>query len=202
MGFENLHASYQIVRALLENESAIVVKKNRLMVVSPDEGAVDRCLYYANSLGVELGLFYKRRDTTKVVNGKNPIIKHEFLGASVEGRDILIVDDMLASGQSMLMCANGLKKSGARNIYVIVTFALLTDDGIRRFNEAHKQHLIKRVYATNLTYRNPKLKSTNWFREVDVAEFIAYFIDRFNRNESISTLLDTSNKIFRFLKRR
>ncbi|MEO0206857.1 MAG: ribose-phosphate pyrophosphokinase [candidate division WOR-3 bacterium] len=202
MGFENLHASYQIVRALLENEKDIVVHKEKLMVVSPDEGAVDRCLYYANSLGVELGLFYKRRDTTRIVGGKNPIVKHEFLGASLAGKDILIVDDMLASGQSMLMSASELKKHGAKNIYVIVTFALLTDEGIKRFGSAYKQNLIKRVYATNLTYRNPKLRKSPWFKEVDISEFIAYFIDRFNRNESISTLLDTSSKISKFLKKR
>jgi len=202
MGFENLHASYQIVRLLLENEKDIIVDKKKLMVVSPDEGAVDRCLYYANSLGVELGLFYKRRNTTRVVDGKNPIIKHEFLGASVENKDVLIIDDMLASGQSMLLSANELKKSGARNIYVIITFALLTDDGIKRFDKAYKGHLIKRAYATNLTYRSPKLKNAPWFKQVDVSEFIAYFIDQFNRDESISTLLDTSKKIFRFLKRR
>ncbi len=200
MGFENLHASYQIVRALLENEKSINVDKQHLVVVSPDEGAVDRCLYYANSLGVELGLFYKRRDTTRVVDGKNPIIKHEFLGTTVENRDVLIVDDMLASGQSMLMSAGELKKNGARDIYVIVTFALLTDEGIKRFEKASNEKIIKRVYATNLTYRNPKLKNTLWFREVDISEFVAYFIDRFNREESISTLLDTSDKIASFLK--
>ncbi len=202
IGFENLHASYQIIRSLLENERNIIVEKNKLMVVSPDEGAVDRCLYYANSLGVELGLFYKRRDTTRVVSGKNPIVKHEFLGTSVKGRDILIVDDMLASGQSMLMSAGELKEHGANDIYVIVTFALLTDDGVKRFERAYEKKLIKRVYATNLTYRNPRLKNTRWFREVDVSEFIAYFIDRFNCEESISTLLDTSDKIAGFLKRR
>jgi len=201
MGFENLHASYQIVRSLLENEKEIIVDKNKLMVVSPDEGAVDRCLYYANSLGVELGLFYKRRDTTRIVDGKNPIVKHEFLGTSVAGKDIMIVDDMLASGQSMLMSAEELKKYGANDIYVIVTFALLTDEGVERFEKAYNEKLIKRVYATNLTYRNPKLKNAKWFREVDVSEFIAYFIDRFNRDESISALLDTSSKIHKFLKK-
>ncbi|MEO0136598.1 MAG: ribose-phosphate pyrophosphokinase [candidate division WOR-3 bacterium] len=202
MGFENLHASYQIIRALLENEKDVVVDKKRLMVVSPDEGAVDRSLYYANSLGVELGFFYKRRDTTRIVDGKNPIVKHEFLGTNIVGKDVLIVDDMLASGQSMLLSAEELKKLGARNIYVIVTFALLTDDGVQRFENAYRQNLIKRVYATNLTYRNPKLKNAEWFREVDIAEFVAYFIDRFNKDESISALLDTSHKIHKFLKKR
>ncbi|MCX7995189.1 MAG: ribose-phosphate pyrophosphokinase [candidate division WOR-3 bacterium] len=202
MGFENLHASYQIIRSLLENEKDIIVDKGHLTVVSPDEGAVDRCLYYANSLGIELGLFYKRRDTTKIVDGKNPIIKHEFLGANLTGKDVLIVDDMLASGQSMLMAARELKRLGAKDIYVVVTFALLADDGIRRFEEAYKCNIIKRVYATNLTYRHPKLKDAEWFREVDISEFIAYFIDQFNREESISALLDTSSKIHKFLKRR
>lgn len=202
MGFENLHASYQIIRLLLENEKNLIVDKDRLIVVSPDEGAVDRCLYYANSLGVELGLFYKRRDTTRIVDGKNPIIKHEFLGASIVNKDVLIIDDMLASGQSMLLSARELKKSGARHIYVIVTFALLTDNGVKLFNKAYKEQLIKRVYATNLTYRNQNLKNAPWFKEVDVSGFIAYFIDQFNREESISALLNTSNKISKFLKRR
>ncbi|MGQ9465428.1 MAG: ribose-phosphate pyrophosphokinase [bacterium] len=202
MGFENLHASYQIIRLLLENEKNLIIDKDRLIVVSPDEGAVDRCLYYANSLGVELGLFYKRRDTTRIVDGKNPIIKHEFLGASIVNKDVLIIDDMLASGQSMLLSARELKKSGAHNIYVIVTFALLTDDGVRSFDKAYKEHLIKRVYATNLTYRNQNLKNAAWFKEVDVSGFIAYFIDQFNREQSISALLDTSKKIEKFLKRR
>lgn len=202
MGFENLHASYQIIRLLLKNEKDLIVDKDKLIVVSPDEGAVDRCLYYANSLGVELGLFYKRRDTTRIVDGKNPIIKHEFLGASLTNKDVLIIDDMLASGQSMLLSAKELKKSGARNIYVIVTFALLTDNGVKLFDRAYKEKLIKSVYATNLTYRNQRLKKTPWFKEVDVSEFIAYFIDQFNREESISALLDTSKKISKLLKRR
>lgn len=202
MGFENLHVSYQIIRLLLENEKNLIVDKDRLIVVSPDEGAVDRCLYYANSLGVELGLFYKRRDTTRIVDGKNPIIKHEFLGARIVNKNVLIIDDILASGQSMLLSARELKKSGARDIYVIVTFALLTDDGVKIFNKAYKEQLIKRVYATNLTYRNQNLKNAPWFKEVDVSGFIAYFIDQFNREESISALLDTSNKISKFLKRR
>jgi ribose-phosphate pyrophosphokinase len=202
MGFENLHASYQIVKTLLKNERGLVVGKNRLFVVSPDEGAVDRCLYYANSLGVELGMFYKRRDTTRIVDGKNPIIKHEFLGSSVAGRDVLIIDDLIASGQSMLHVAQELRRRKANRIYVIATFALLNDDGIGRFTDAYKSGTISRVYSTNLTHRNEKLSATTWFKEVDVSDFVAYFIDCFNRNESISALLDTSKKIARFLKAR
>jgi ribose-phosphate pyrophosphokinase len=201
-GFENLHASYQIVKALLKTEKALRVHKSKLLVVSPDEGAVDRCLYYANSLGVELGMFYKRRDTTRVVNGKNPIVKHEFMGADVAGKDVLIVDDLLASGQSILKVATELKHRRARNVYVAVTFALLDDNGIAKYDKAYKEGIISRLYSTNLSYINTSLAQRKWFVTVDVAEFVAYFIDCLNRNESVSALLDTSRKIARFLKRR
>jgi ribose-phosphate pyrophosphokinase len=201
VGFENLHASYQIIKKLLQTEKDLTVDKSHMIVVSPDEGAVDRCLYYANSLRLELGMFYKRRDTTKVVDGKNPIISHEFLGADVKGKDILIIDDMLASGQSMLKVAKELKERKANRIYVAITFALLNEKGIKNFDDAHKKGIITRVYSTNLTYRNERLKKVPWFVEVDISEFVAYFIDCLNRNESISELLDTSAKIAEFLKR-
>jgi len=201
-GFENLHASYQIIKTLLKKEKTLTVNKSSMLVVSPDEGAVDRCLYYANSLGLELGMFYKRRDTTKVVDGKNPIIAHEFLGADVEGKDILIVDDLLASGQSILKVAKELKRRGANRIYVAVTFALLDDNGVKNYTAAYKKGIITRLYSTNLTYINENLRSASWFVEVDVSEFIAYFIDCVNRNESISALLDTSSKIAKLLKKR
>lgn len=201
-GFENLHASYQILKALLSTEKELIVNKSRMLVVSPDIGAVDRCLYYANSLGVELGMFYKRRDTSRIVDGKNPIIAHEFLGADLRRKDILIVDDLLASGHSILKVARELKQKRANRIYVAVTFALLDKDGIKRYSDAHKQGLITRLYSTNLSYIDPDLKTAPWFVEVDVSEFIAYFIDCLNRNESISKLLDTSSKIARLLKKK
>ncbi len=200
-GFENLHASYQIIKALLKTEKGLVVDKAHMIIVSPDEGAVDRCLYYANSLSLDMGMFYKRRDTTRIVNGKNPIIKHEFLGADVKGKDILIIDDLLASGQSILKVASELKRRNANQIYVAATFALLDDEGIKKYNIAHKKGIITRLYSTNLTYSDKKLKKAPWFVEVDVSEFIAYFIDCLNRNESISALLDTSSKIAKFLKK-
>lgn len=201
-GFENLHASYQIIRALLQTEKNLKIDSDHMLVVSPDEGAVDRCLYYANSLGIDLGMFYKRRDTTRIVKGKNPIIAHEFLGADVEGKDILIIDDLLASGQSILKVAKELKKRKANRIFVCVTFALLDKKGVRLYTEAYRKKIINRLYSTNLTFAEPELKRARWFVEVDVSEFIAYFIDCLNRNESISTLLDTSSKIAEFLKKR
>lgn len=201
-GFENLHASYQIIRTLLETEKNLRIDSDHMMVVSPDEGAVDRCLYYANSLGLELGMFYKRRDTTRVVKGKNPIIAHEFLGTGVKGKDVLIIDDLLASGQSILKVAQELKRRHANRIFVGVTFSLLDKKGIRRYTQAYEKGIINRLYSTNLSFTEPELKNAQWFVEVDVSEFVAYFIDCLNRNESISTLLDTSSKIAQFLKRR
>lgn len=201
-GFENLHASYQIIRTLLEKEQDLVVDRKRMMIISPDEGAVDRCLYYANSLRLDLGMFYKRRDTTRVVNGKNPILSHEFLGGDIKGKDVLIVDDQLASGQSMLNAARELKKRHARRIFVAVTYALLDDRGINNFQSAYKSGVISRVYSTNLSYRHPDLTTREWFVTVDVSEFIAYFVDCLNRNESVSALLDTSAKIAKYLRHR
>ncbi len=200
-GFENLHASYQIIRTMLENEKDLDVNRQRMMVVSPDEGAVDRCLYYANSLHLDLGMFYKRRDTTRMVNGKNPIISHEFLGGDIKGKDILIVDDQLASGQSMLNAARELKARRARRIFVAVTYAILDDQGIANFQAAFKRGIITRVYSTNLSYLHPSLTRHAWFVTVDISDFIAYFIDCLNRNESISALLDTSSKIAKYLRR-
>ncbi len=201
-GFENLHASYQIVKAWLDHESKLRIDKESMLVVSPDEGAVDRSLYYANSLGLELGMFYKRRDTTRVINGKNPIIAHEFMGADVKYKDILIIDDLLASGQSILKVASELKKRGANNIYIFVTFALLDEKGCEKYEQAFRNGLIRRLYATNLTYSHERLDSSQWFVKVDISDFVAYFIERMNRNESISALLNSSSKIARRLRKK
>jgi ribose-phosphate pyrophosphokinase len=200
--FENLHATYQIIKALLQTEQDLIVDREHLMVVSPDEGAVERCLYYASNLGVDMSLFYKRRDTTRVVDGKNPIIDYILLeSGEIKGKDILLVDDMLASGDSILLVANKLRQRQCGHIFVVVAFALFTE-GLEKYHQAYQDGIISRVYATNLTYRTPELLNSPWFVDVDVSEFVAYFIDCLNRSESISALLDNSAKIAKLLKAR
>lgn len=199
-GFENIHPTYQIIKALLRTEKDIQIDRNSMMVVSPDEGGINRSIYYANILGLDLGLFYKRRDLSRVVNGKNPIIAHEFLGDSVEGKDILIVDDLISSGDSVLDIANELKRRKARRIYVAVTYALFTE-GIEKFNEFYKNGMITRVVSTNLTYRSEELRKSPWYIEADVSKFIALLIDTLNHDQSLSALLDPSVKIRNLLQK-
>lgn len=201
MGFENLHTTYQIIKALLNTEQDLIVDKDHMIVVSPDEGAVERSLYYANSLGLDLTLFFKRRDTSRIINGKNPIIDHELLGGStVEGKDILIVDDMLGSGDSILRVVQKLRARNCGRIFVAVAFALFSE-GLDKYYQAYDDGLIQRVYATNVTYRTPELLAAPWFVDVDLSKFLAHFIDCLNRSESISMLLDNSVKIARLLQR-
>jgi ribose-phosphate pyrophosphokinase len=200
-GFDNLHTTYQIIKALIRNEPDLVIDRDHMMVASPDEGAVERCLYYVNHLGIDLSLFYKRRDTDRIVDGKNPIIDHEPINCDdLAGRDILLVDDMLASGESILKVAQKLKDRNCGRIFVAVAFALFTE-GLDKFHRAAEEGLLRRVYATNLTYRTPELLAAPWFIDVDVSKFLAYFIDCLNRDESISALLDNSAKIEELLKR-
>jgi ribose-phosphate pyrophosphokinase len=199
-GFENIFPSYQIIKALLHSEKDLVVDRSRMMVVSPDEGGINRTLYYSNILGLDLGLFYKRRDYSRIVSGRNPIIKHEFLGDSVEGKDILIVDDMLSSGESTLDIAKELKRRKANRIYIAATFALFTE-GLEEFNDYYNQGIITKVFSTNLTYRKEELKAAPWYAEVNMSKFIAYLVDTLNHNQSISSLLDPSEKIRALLSR-
>lgn len=198
-GFENLQPTYQIIKALLRSEKNLSINPSRMMVISPDEGGMSRNLYYASMLGLDVGMFYKRRDYTRVINGRNPIIRHEFLGDSVEGKDVLIVDDMVSSGESLMDIAVELKRRNARRIYLAVTFALFTD-GLDKFNEAYSHGLFEKLLATNLTYRKEELKKAPWFLEVDVSKFIALLINTFNHDESIGSLLDPSEKIGKLLK--
>ncbi|MGE5581739.1 MAG: ribose-phosphate pyrophosphokinase [Bacillota bacterium] len=198
-GFENLHSAYQIIRAILKNEKDLQVDKSHMLVVSPDEGAMERSLYYANILGLDLSLFYKRRDYTRIVNGKNPIVKHEFLGDDVAGKDVLIIDDMLSSGESILDIARELKKRRANRIYIAVTFALFTE-GITVFDEGYRQGIFNRLYATNLTYRREELRKAPWYVDVDMSEFLAHLIDMLNQDSSISSLFDPSEKIGNLLR--
>ncbi len=199
-GFENILPTYQIIKTLLKSETDLKVDRDNMMVISPDEGGINRNIYYANIMGLNLGMFYKRRDLTRIVNGKNPIVKHEFLGESVEGRDVLIVDDLISSGDSVLDVARELKQRKARRIYVAVTFALFTE-GIDMFNDYYDKGIITKIFSTNLTYRREELLKAPWYCDVDVSKFIALLIDTLNHDQSLSSLLDPSTRIRSILKK-
>ncbi len=193
-GFENVPTSYQIIKAMLRTIPDLNISDGKLMVVSPDEGGISRAMYMASMLGAPLGTFYKRRDYARVVNGRNPIIAHEFLGENVEGLDILIVDDMISSGDSMLDIARELKSRKANRVFCAVTFGLFTE-GISLFQKAYEEGLISKVFATNLVYRSPELKNAPWFVEADVSKFVALIIDAINHDASLSKLMDPTAKI-------
>ena len=176
-GFESVMPTYQFIKNLLRNVPDIKLDSDHLMMISPDEGAMGRVVYYANVLGVNMGMFYKRRDYTKVVDGRNPIVAHEYLGDSVEGKDVLIIDDMISSGDSMLDVAKQLKKRKANRVFVASTFGLFTN-GLERFDEAYEQGLIYRVMTTNSIYQTPELLEKEWYINVDISKFTALFIDR------------------------
>jgi len=199
-GFENISPVYQTIKTLVRTEKDLKIDRKNMMVVSPDEGGINRNIYYANVLGLDLGMFYKRRDLTRVVNGKNPIIKHEYLGDSVEGKDVLIVDDMISSGDSILSIAKELKKMKARRVYIAVSFGLFTE-GVERFDEFYRQGIITKVFSTNLTYRKEELRKAPWYSEVDVSKFVSLLIDTLNHDQSLHSLLDPSAKIHALLEK-
>lgn len=198
-GFESLPSNYQIIKEMYRQIPDLSFTKGKFMVVSPDEGAIGRAMYYASILGVPLGTFYKRRDYTTVVNGRNPIIAHEFLGDSVEGMDILIVDDMISSGDSMLDICRGMKERGARKVFCAVTFGLFTE-GIDNFNKAYEEGLFDKVFATNCIYRRPELLEAPWFADVNMCKFVALLIDAINHDASLSNLINPTEKIKKLLK--
>lgn len=200
MGFDNVIPSYQVLKALFKNVDNFVVSKDEFMVVSPDEGALNRNMYYASVLGVDMGMFYKRRDYSTIVNGRNPIVAHEYLGNSVEGKDVFVADDIISSGESMLDLAYNLKKKNAKRIFTYATYAIFTN-GLEKFDEAYKNGYIDGVFGTNLTYRSPELLSREWFHEVDVSKYIAYFIEAINHDISISKIIDPHEKIQNLLKK-
>ncbi|MDO5015883.1 MAG: ribose-phosphate pyrophosphokinase [Eubacteriales bacterium] len=197
-GFESIPTAYQILKAIVRTVPDLDFSPDKLMVVSPDEGAINRAVYYASMLGLKLGTFYKRRDYSVIEGGRNPIVAHEFLGTSVEGYDILIVDDMIASGDSMLDLAINLKARGARRIFCVASFGLFTD-GPERFNKAYEDGLISHVFCTNLTYHSPEVLNVPWFAEADMTKFVALLIDSLNHNASLTSLLDPSQKIQKLL---
>ena len=199
--FENVMPTYQMIKAIVNNVDDLSVDPDHLMIISPDEGAMHRCIYFATQLGVNLGMFYKRRDYTRVVNGRNPIVAHQYLGDSVEGKDIIIVDDMISSGESMLEVAKKLKELKARRIFVCTAFGLFCN-GLEIFDKAHEDGVFEKVFTTNGVYQSPELLSRDWYQSVELSKYLAYFLDTINHDLSVSTLLDNSNKIDALLKKK
>ena len=200
MGFDNIIPSYQVLKAMFKNLPDFRPDKNHFMIVSPDEGAINRNMYYASVLGVDLGMFYKRRDYSTVVDGRNPIVAHEYMGNDVTGKDVFIADDIISSGESMLDIAVELKKRNANKIYCYATYAIFTN-GLDKFDKAYEEGKIDGVFGTNLTYRTPELLQRPWFYEVDCAKYIAYFIASLNHDQSISKVIDPHTKIEALLKK-
>ena len=194
MGFDNAMPTYQVLKALFRKVRDLKIDKNHLMVVSPDEGAMNRNMYYASIMGLDLGMFYKRRDYSVIVNGRNPIVAHEYLGNDVKGKDVFVADDIIASGDSMLILAEDLKRAGAERIFMFATYGLFTE-GLEKFQEAYDKGLLAGVLTTNLTYRSPELMAKPWYIEVDVSKYLAYFTLAIHQNRSITHLLDPHKKI-------
>ena len=199
MGFDNVMPTYQVLKTLLKDFDGLDLSKEKFMIVSPDEGALNRNMYYASVLGVDLGMFYKRRDYSTIVNGRNPIVAHEYLGNPVEGKDIFIADDIISSGVSMLDLAYALKAKKAGRIFAYATYTIFTN-GLEKFDKAYEEGYIDGVLGTNLTYRTPELLSRPWFHEVDVSKYIAYFIAALNHDVSIGNVIDPHEKIQQLLK--
>lgn len=194
MGFDNVMPSYQVLKTMFKSVKDLNITPKTFMVVSPDEGAMHRNMYYASVLGVDLGMFYKRRDYSRIVNGRNPIVAHEYLGNSVEGKDVFISDDIISSGDSMLDIAYELKKRKAKRIIAYATYPIFTN-GLAKFDEAYENGIIDYVLGTNLTYRTPELLKREWFYEVDISKYIAYLIVALNHDISTSMVIDPHSKI-------
>ena len=198
-GFDNFMPTYQFIKALFNPDKTLKIDKDHLMVISPDEGAMSRAVYLANNLGVDMGMFYKRRDYSRVVNGRNPIVAHEFLGSSVEGKTVLIIDDMISSGESMLDTARELKDKKAARVVVCTTFGLFTN-GLEKFDEFYKKGYLDCVVTTNLNYRDPELLKREWYVEADMSKFIAAIINSLNHNVSLENALTSTAKIQKFIR--
>lgn len=196
--FENVMPTYQMIKALVNNVDDLSIDPDHLMVISPDEGAMHRCIYFATQLGVNLGMFYKRRDYTRVVNGRNPIVAHQYLGESVEGKDIIIVDDMISSGESMLEVARKLKELKAKRIFVCTAFGLFCN-GLEIFDKAHEEGIFEKVFTTNGIYQSDELLARDWYESVELSKYLAYFLDTINHDLSVSSLLNNSEKIDKLL---
>lgn len=199
-GFDNFTPPYQFIRSLLDVEKDLIIDKDHLVVISPDEGALDRAVYFANVLGVNTGMFYKRRDYSTVINGKNPIVAHEFLGDSLEGKDVIIIDDMISSGESMLDTAKQLKKMHAKRVFICCTFGLFTN-GLKAFDTAYEAGVFERVVTTNLTYLLPELAEKPYFVKADMSKFLSSIIDFMNHDVSMANVLTPTEKIHEVLEK-
>ena len=193
-GFETIQPAYQFIKGLLKNVNNLKLDASHMMIISPDEGGMSRAIYIANVLGLDMGMFYKRRDYTRIENGRNPIVAHEFLGTSVEGKDMIIIDDMISSGESVLEVAALLKQRKANRVFVFSTFGLFTN-GLDKFDKAYENHVIDRVLTTNLIYQTPELLKREWYINCDLSKYIAYIIDTLNHDSSISDLLNPIERI-------
>ncbi|MFA9466547.1 MAG: ribose-phosphate pyrophosphokinase [Velocimicrobium sp.] len=199
-GFETVQPTYQFIKAMLKNVPDIIFDEKHMMAISPDEGAMGRAVYFANVVGVDVGMFYKRRDYTQVIDGRNPIVAHEFLGADLEGKDVVILDDMISSGESMLDVATELKRRKAKRIFVASTFGLFTN-GLEKFDKAYKDGIIDRVITTNLVYQPEELLQKEYYINADMSKYIALLIDTLNHDDSISDLLSPTERIQGILKK-
>jgi len=199
-GFETVPPSYQFIKALLKREKDLILDSDHMMIISPDEGATSRAVYLAGILGLDMGMFYKRRDYTTVVNGRNPIVAHEFLGSSVDGKDVLIIDDMISSGESVLDVAKELKKRNARKVFAAATFGLFTN-GLDKFDEAYNEGYLNGILTTNLTYQKPELLQKPYYINCDMSKYISFIIDTLNHDKSISELLNPVGRIHNVVKK-
>ncbi|MBE6633766.1 MAG: ribose-phosphate pyrophosphokinase [Ruminococcaceae bacterium] len=193
-GFDNVRPAYQMIKALTRAVPDVQIDKDHMVIISPDEGAMSRSIYYSSVLGVDIGMFYKRRNYSVIVNGRNPIEAHEYLGQDLHGKDAIIVDDMISSGDSMLDVCKQLKEKGAERVFCFATFGLFTD-GLEKFDAAAKENVFDKVFTTNLIYRRPELATRDWYVEVNLCKYVAYLIDTLNNDESISTLLNPIKRI-------
>ena len=198
-GFESVSCTYQFIKYLLLGVDDLHIDSEHMMVISPDEGGMGRAVYFANVLGLDMGMFYKRRDYTKIVNGRNPIVAHEFLGTNVEGKDVIIIDDMISSGESMIDVASELKKRGASRVFCATTFGLFTN-GFDKFDEAYEKGIIDKILTTNLVYQPDELLSKPWYINVDMSKYMALLIDTLNHDSSISDLLNHVDRIQKRVK--
>ena len=199
-GFDTVQPAYQFIKGLLRSVDDLKVDKDHMLIISPDEGGMKRAVYYANVLGLDMGMFYKRRDYTTFVNGVNPVLDHVFLGSSVEGKDMIVIDDMLSSGDSIIEVAGALKKRKARRVFICETFGLFTD-GIEKFDKAYAEGKFDKIITTNLIYQKPELKERPWYVCCGMSKYLAYLIDTLNHDSSISDLLDPREKILKIIER-
>ena len=197
-GFESIMPTYQMLKAMCHTYDDLRIDKHHMMVISPDEGALNRNIYYSSAMGVDMGMFYKRRDYTRVVNGRNPIVAHEYLGDSVEGKDVFVADDIIASGDSILDLAYNLKKRKAKRVFAGATFAFFTS-GLEAFDKAYSEGIIDHVFATNLTYTPKEVQDRPWFSQADMSKYMAFVIATLNHDQSLSYLLNPWNRIEKLL---